>query len=75
MSAILAGSPVCERFPGHRAKAKRVIEFAIGVQPGVGGYGRTAKLEHRSAVEFEPEGRPTVRFTCRVRHDWSALRK
>ena len=70
MPAILAGSPVRQRFPCHRAEAKRVVEFAIGEQASVGGHDRTAKLEHQSAVEIEPESL-VVRFTRRVRHDWS----
>jgi len=55
MSAILAGSRIRERFSRHRAEAKRIIEFAIGEQPRVGGHDRTTKLEHQSAVEIEPE--------------------
>ena len=68
MPAILAGSPVRQRFPCHRAEAKRVVEFAIGEQPSVRGHHRTAKLQHQWAVEIEPKG-PIVRFARRVRHD------
>ena len=55
MSAILAGSRIRERFSRHCAEAKRIIEFAIGEQPSVGGHHRTAKLEDQSEVEIEPE--------------------
>ena len=70
MPAILAGSRIREPFACHRAETKRVIEFAMGKQPSVGGHDRTAKLEHQSAVEIEPESL-VARFTRRVRHDWS----
>jgi hypothetical protein len=55
MPAVLAGSPVCKRLPGHPAEAERVVQFPMSEQPSVGGHHRTAKLEHQSAVEFEPE--------------------
>jgi hypothetical protein len=66
--AVLAGARIRERFPSHRAEAERVVKFAIGEKPSVGIHDRTAKLEHQSTVEIEPE-RPVVRFTRRVRHD------
>jgi hypothetical protein len=34
MPTVLAGSRIRERFPRHRAEAKRIVEFAIGKQPG-----------------------------------------
>ncbi len=70
MPAVLTGSRIRERFPGHPAEAERIVEFAICEQPGVGGHHRTAKLEHQPAVEIEPE-RPVIQFTHRVRHDRS----
>ena len=68
--AILAGAGVGEPFAGQIRKAERVVEFAIGEQPSIGGDDRTAKLKHQSAVEIEPE-RLAIRFTRRVRHDIS----
>ena len=68
MPAVLAGACVGEHIARHRAKAERVVEFAVGEQAGIGGDHRSAKLEHQSAVEIEPE-KPRIQFTRRVRHD------
>ena len=35
--AVLAGAGVGEPLAGHRRKAERVVEFAIGKQPSIGG--------------------------------------
>ena len=70
MPAIFARACVGQHLAGQSRQAQRVVEFAIGKQTGIGGHDRTAKLEHQSAVEIEPE-RPAVRFTRRVRHDIS----
>jgi hypothetical protein len=56
VAAVPAGSPVSERFPGYRAEAERVVEFAVGEQTSVGGHDRPAKLEHQPTVEIEPDG-------------------
>jgi hypothetical protein len=48
-------------------QAQRVIQLAVGQQPGVGGDRGAAKLQHQTAVEFEPQ-RTHIRFACRVRH-------
>ena len=61
---------VGETFAGQIRKAERVVKFAIGKQPGIGGDDRTAKLERQSAVEIEPE-RLAIQFTRWVRHDIS----
>ena len=37
MAAILASARIGEHFTRHRGETKRVVEFAIGKQPGVGG--------------------------------------
>jgi hypothetical protein len=70
LPAVLTGSRIRERFPGHRAEAERIVQFPISEQPSIGGHDRTAKLQHQSAVEIEPE-RAVIRFTHRVRHDMS----
>ena len=68
--AVLAGARVGEPLAGQIRKAERVVKFAIGKQPSIGGDDRTAKLKRQSAVEIEPE-RLAVQFTRRVRHDIS----
>ena len=50
----------------------RIIQLAIGQQPGIGGDRGTAKLQQQTTVEIEPQ-RFAGRFTHRVRHrqpDW-----
>jgi hypothetical protein len=68
VSAVLAGPCVCEAVTSHRGQAEHIVEFPVGKQSGVGGDDRTAKLEHQTAVEIEPEN-SIIRFTRRVRHD------
>jgi hypothetical protein len=60
--AVFAGSLVSQPFAGQLRKAKRIVEFAIGEQPGVRCHDRTVKLERQPAVEIEPQG-IAVRFT------------
>lgn len=54
---ILAGACVGQNITRHRRQSEHVVEFAIGKQPGIGSHHRTAKLQHQSAVEIEPENR------------------
>jgi hypothetical protein len=68
MSAILASACVGERITRHRTEAQRVVQFPVCEQACVGGNHRSAKLEHQSAVEIEPES-AIIRFTRWVRHD------
>lgn len=70
VAAILPRPRVGETLAGQIRKAERVVKFAIGKQPGIGGDDRTAKLERQSAVEIEPE-RLAIQFTRWVRHDIS----
>ncbi len=56
MPAILASAGPGKRLARHHAETKRVVEFAVGEQSGVGGHDRTEKLKHQSPVEIEPEG-------------------
>ena len=70
MAAVLTGARIGERIACNHRQAGHVIEFAIGQQSGIRGHHRAAKLEHQAAVEIEPEN-PIVRFTRRVRHNWS----
>ena len=64
--AVLAGAGVGEPLAGQVQKAERVVEFAEGKQPRVGGHDRTAKLQGQPPVEIEPL-RLALRFTSRVR--------
>jgi hypothetical protein len=67
MPAVLAGARIRKKIVRHRGQAERIVGFAIGEQPGVGGHDRTAKLKHQPSVEIESE-RLAIRFTLRVRH-------
>jgi len=70
MPAVLAGAGVGEPFARHSTEAERIVEFAVGKQPGVRGEDRTAKLHRQPTVEIEAEN-ALARFTRRVRHDSS----
>jgi hypothetical protein len=59
-----------ERIACNHRQAEYVIEFALGQQSGIRGHHRAAKLKHDAAVKIEPEN-PILRFTRRVRHNWS----
>ena len=48
-------------------QAERVIEFAIGQQPGIGGDARTVELQLEAVVEIEPESIGSG-FTRWLRH-------
>jgi hypothetical protein len=48
-------------------RAQRVIQLAIGQQPGIGGDRGTTKLQHQTPVEIELQC-ALARFTRRVRH-------
>ena len=54
MPTVLAVSSIRQRFPSHSTESEGIVEFAIGEQPSVGSYDRTAKLQHQKAVEIEP---------------------
>jgi len=45
VSAILAGARIGERIGSRVGQAQRVIQFAIGQQPGIGGDCGAAKLQ------------------------------
>jgi hypothetical protein len=67
MATILAGAAIGEFVTGRVGQAQRVIQLAIGQQPGVGGDRSAAKLKHQAAVETEPQS-ALVRLTLRVPH-------
>jgi hypothetical protein len=56
VAAILAGAVVGQNLARYRRQADRVVKFAIGKQPSIGGDDRTAKLHPQAAVEIEPQG-------------------
>ena len=55
MPTVLAGARVGQRIGRRVGQAQRVVQFAVGQQSGIGGNRRTAKLEHQTAVEIEPQ--------------------
>jgi hypothetical protein len=65
--AVPAGARVNQFIAHHVRQPERVIEFAIGKQPGVGGDPGAMKRELQAAVEIKPQWR-RPRFTRRVRH-------
>src|SRR5215813_8126211 len=67
MATILAGPRISDHLTCQRSQPKRVIKFAIGEKPSIGGHHGTAKLEHQAAVKIEPNS-IRCRFTRRVRH-------
>ena len=71
MAAVPAGACVGEHIGTRVGQAQRVIQLAIGQQPGIGGDRGTAKLRHQTPIEIELQRTPT-RFTRRVRHRRSA---
>src|SRR6266446_9933298 len=67
MAAVLASARIGEHLTSQRGQPKRIVKFAIGEQPGIGGDHEAAKLEHQAAVKIEPDG-IGFRFTRWVRH-------
>ena len=61
------GSTVLQRVLNHFAERKRLIEFAVGEQPGVGGDLAAEEFELQAAVELDPQI-PVLTFT-----HWAAL--
>src|SRR5262245_42788410 len=56
MATILAGPRIGEHLTSQHGQAKRVVKFAIGEQPGIGGDDTAAKLQRQAAVKIEPKG-------------------
>ena len=67
MAAVLASARIGEHLTRQRGQPERIVKFAIGEQPSIGGHHGTAKLEHQAAVKIEPNS-IRFRFTCQVRH-------
>src|SRR5271170_7052471 len=67
MAAVPAGARIGKHIGTRVGQAQRVIQLAIGQQPGIGSDHAAAKLENQTPVEIEPQRTP-VRFTRRVRH-------
>src|SRR5215212_1501817 len=53
--------------PRQIDQPQRIVEVAVGEQPGVGGDAAAVELQLQAAVEIDPQG-PVVRFTRRVFH-------
>jgi len=67
MTTVLAGTRVTQRCFSRCAQTKRIIEFAIGEQTGIGCYNGTTKLNRHAAVKLHAKS-IVLRFTRRVRH-------
>jgi hypothetical protein len=55
MTPIPARARVGQPLAGHCGQSERVVEFTVGEQTGIGGDHRSAKLEHQTSVEIDPE--------------------
>ncbi len=76
VSAVLAGPPFGEQPAGHVGQTDRIIQLAIGSQPGIGRNRGATKSQHQPAVEIDPQRTPTC-FTRRVRYcrsGWFSIR-
>jgi hypothetical protein len=67
MATVPARAPVNQVLVRDVHQAKRVIEFAIGQQSGIGGNPGALKLKLEATVEIEPES-IGIRFTRWMRH-------
>jgi hypothetical protein len=63
MATVLASARIRQRIGCRVGQAQRVIQLAVRQQPAIGGDRGTAKLQHQTTVEIEPQS-----FTRRVRH-------
>jgi hypothetical protein len=54
MATVLAAACVSERIGTRVGQAQRVIQLAIGQQPGIGGDRRATKLQQQATIEIEP---------------------
>ena len=68
VATVLAGARVGQRVGPRVSQAERVVQLAIGQQPGIGGDRGTMKLQHQTTVEIEPQSLG-FRFTRWVHHD------
>src|SRR6516225_11097186 len=67
MAAVLASARIGEHLTRQRGQPERIVKFAIGEQPTIGGDHGAAKLEHQAAVKIEPNSIRS-RFTPWVGH-------
>ena len=67
MAPVPAAPRIGEHRTRHRGQAERVVQLAIGEQPGIGGDRGAVELELQAAVEIEPDG-IQFQFTRWVRH-------
>jgi hypothetical protein len=67
----VAGVPTAAAFrqdaAGRLGQPQRIVELAVGEQPGVGGDAAAVELQLQAAAEIDPQ-RPVIRFTRRVFH-------
>ena len=55
MTTVFSGVPIGERIGTCLGQPDRIIQLAIGQQPGIGGDRGTAKLQQQTTVEIEAE--------------------
>jgi hypothetical protein len=67
MPTVLASARIGQFVGSRIGQMKRIVQFTVGQQSGIGGNRRTAKLEHQAAIEIKAQS-ASIRFTRRVRH-------
>ena len=60
MTTVFSGVPIGERIGTRVGQPERIIQLAIGQQPGIGGDRGTAKLQQQTTVEIEPQSASLV---------------
>src|SRR5262245_35304215 len=67
VAPVAPAAGIGEHLGRQRRDAGRVVDFAEGEQPGIGGDGRAVEFELQSMVEGDPQPRPRP-FTPRLVH-------
>ena len=67
MAGVRAAAAFRQDVTGQIGQPQRVVEVAVGEQPGVGGDAAAVELQLQAAVEIDPQ-RPVIRFTRWVFH-------
>jgi hypothetical protein len=62
VTCVLAPTAFQQRRTGQIGQSKRVVQFAVSDQAGVGGDLATMEFQPQAAVEIDPQ-RPVIRFT------------
>ena len=67
VAGVPAAAALRQDAAGQIGQPQRVVEVAVGEQPGVGGDAAAVELQLQAAVEIDPQ-RPVIQFTRWVFH-------